>query len=221
MNDAVELASIPCGMSIVTGANRLATNRRVEPATEQALIEQCRRQDFDAFGKIVDLYQARVLGFIRKMVRGQEEALDLTQEVFIKAYQGFARFDGRSSLRTWLFRIAYNLCVDRSRKNDRAPDEIALDGQSDDNPIEISDSRWNPEAFVMDQELQSVVNVGLETMSEKLRGVLLMHDREDMGYDDIAAAMGIPVGTVKSRLFLARSHLQQHLLRYWNGERRS
>src|SRR5437588_9961783 len=98
-------------------------NSQHDTATELALVERCRRQDAEAFGKIVDAYQHRVYGFVRRMVSDTEEAADLAQEVFIRAYQAFGKFDGRSSLRTWLFRIAYNLCVDRARRVERTPPE--------------------------------------------------------------------------------------------------
>src|SRR5690349_1920633 len=107
-------------MSFVSGVTRLQAPERFDAAMEQALVDQCKRQDYQAFSKIVDAYQARILGFARRLLRSEEEALDVTQEVFIKAFQALHRFDGRSSLRTWLFKIAYNLCVDRSRRADRS-----------------------------------------------------------------------------------------------------
>src|SRR5689334_21818039 len=115
-----------------TGVAGLAPRRHIDAATEQALVAQCRRQDYEAFGRIVDAYQSRVLGFVRRMLPVEEEAHDVTQEVFIKAFQGMSRFDGRSSLRTWLFRIAYNLCIDRARRHERSPDVNSLDSASDD-----------------------------------------------------------------------------------------
>jgi RNA polymerase sigma-70 factor (ECF subfamily) len=206
-------------MSGVSGVKRLASNLRLDSASEQALVEQCRRQDFDAFGRVIDAYQGRVLGFVRRMCSNAEEALDITQEVFIRAYQSFARFDGRCSLRSWLFKIAYNLCVDRSRRVDRNPAETRIDQIADDGEaFEISDNRWNPESMVIDAELHEIVESGIASMSEKLRTVLLLHDKEDMGYEEIADACGIPIGTVKSRLFLARAHLQSHVRNYWDGE---
>lgn len=206
-------------MSTAVGVKRLASKDRFDAASEQALVAQCRRQDYEAFSRIVDAYQARVLGFVRRMTRHEEEALDVTQEVFIKAFQAMSRFDGRSSLRTWLFRIAYNLCVDRSRRLDRAPSEVRLDAFVEpEDQIEIPDGRWNPEAMALDVELQGVVDEAIATMSDKLRTVLLLHDREDMGYDEIAGTVNVPVGTVKSRLFLARAHLKSHVSRYLSQE---
>ncbi len=190
----------------------MANRRHMDAATEQALVAQSRRQDAEAFGKIVDAYQARVLGFVRRMLRSEEEALDVAQEVFIKAFQGLARFDGRCSLRTWLFRIAHNLCIDRSRRVDRGPDFNSLDSSFDDEePLEFADTRWDPEMLVMNEELSVVVEEALGSMSEKLRTVLLLHDKEDMGYEEIASTVNVPVGTVKSRLFLARAHMQKHV----------
>ena len=201
-------------MSALFGAIRLANQERLDTSAEMALIEQCRRQNFEAFGKIVDAYQARVIGFVRRMVQSGEEAEDITQEVFIRAYQGMARFDGRSSLRTWLFRIAYNLCVDASRKKQRSTQDVSLDSGDSVESMEFADGRWNPESLVLDEELMGVIERAIASMSEKLRTVLLLHDREELGYDELATMLDIPVGTVKSRLFLARAHMQKAVEEY-------
>jgi RNA polymerase sigma-70 factor (ECF subfamily) len=148
------------------------------------------------------------------MVPRAEEAADITQEVFIKAFQNFSKFDGRCSIRTWLFRIAYNLCVDRSRKNDRSLSEVALVDSNEGEEIDVADTRWQPEQLVIDAELMTVIEEGIAGMSEKLRSVLLLHDQEDMSYEEIGQMLGVPIGTVKSRLFLARAHLQDVLKRY-------
>ena len=198
----------------------LAANRKIDLASEQALVDQCKRGgDFEAFAKIVDAYQARVLGFVRRMVRGEEEAKDVTQEVFIKAFRHMDRFDGRSSLRTWLFRIAHNLCIDRARRHDRGLSETSLEpAMADDEPLDFADDRWDPERIALSGELNAVVEDAVASMSDKLRIVLLLHDKEDMGYDEIAKTVDVPVGTVKSRLFLARAHLQARLSQYLQGE---
>jgi len=191
---------------------------QTDSGSESALIDRCRRQDFEAFGKFVDLYQSRVFGFVRRMVPNSEEAADVTQEVFIKAYQNFTRFDGRSSVRTWLFRIAYHLCVDRARKQDRTPDQVALVDPEEGESIDLPDSRWQPEQLAIDAELMGIVEGAIMSMSDKLRSVLLLHDREDMQYDEIAQMLDVPVGTVKSRLFLARAHLQNVVKSYLESE---
>ena len=194
-------------MELVLGALRLSGSKAPE-AVESTLIDRCRRGDAEAFGRFVDLYQARVTGFVRRMVANSDDAEDLAQETFLRAYQSFGRFDGRSSVRTWLFRIAHNLCIDRARRLGRRVEETALVDGEDESAIDVSDVRWQPDRIVLDDEFREAVERGIETMSEKLRAVLLLHDREEMPYDEIGAALGVPVGTVKSRLFLARAHLQ-------------
>lgn len=185
---------------------------------ERALVDRCRRHDAEAFGKLVDAYQNRVYGFVRRMVPNPEEASDITQEVFIRAFQSFGRFDGRSSVRTWLFRIAHNLCIDRARRHHRAPSEVGLVDPVEGEEIDVADARWQPERIVMDEELMEVVETAIGTMSEKLRSVLLLHDKEDMAYEEIADMLDLPIGTIKSRLFLARQHLQNALRRYMEAE---
>lgn len=169
----------------------------------------------EAFGRLVDAYQNRVFGFVRRMINNAEEAADVTQDVFIRAYQSFDRFDGRSSLRTWLFRIAYNLCIDRARKSDRRVTEVALvEPGEEGETMEVADMRWQPEQIALDDELMGVMEEGILNMSEKLRSVLLLHDKEEMAYEEIATLLDVPIGTVKSRLFLARAHLQNVLKTY-------
>jgi len=201
-------------MEICIGSARVKLREPSNQASEAALVDRCRRQDFEAFGQLVDAYQNRVFGFVRRMIVNPEEAADTTQDVFIRAFQNFDRFDGRCSVRTWLFRIAYHLCVDKARKNVRSPQEVGLYDPADGDEIDVADTRWQPEQIAIDEELMTVVEEGISSMSEKLRSVLILHDKEDMAYEEIAQTLGLPVGTVKSRLFLARAHLQEVLKRY-------
>jgi RNA polymerase sigma-70 factor (ECF subfamily) len=207
-------------MAMSIGSSALSM-KRTDPATELALIERCRRQDAEAFSVVVDAYQNRVFGFVRRMVGDADESADIAQEVFVRAYQSFGRFDGRSSLRTWLFRIAHNLCIDRARKLGRSPDTTSLDAGSheDEATFDVPDQRWDPELTVLNDELFAVVDAAVGTLSDKLKTVLLLHDREDFAYEEIAQTLDLPVGTVKSRLFLARAHLQKVVGAYLNGER--
>ena len=204
---------------MTTGVASLSFGKSNDQIVDEALIERCRRQDFEAFGKLVDAYQNRVYGFVRRMVASGEDAEDITQDVFIRAFQNFGRFDARSSVRTWLFRIAHNLCIDRARKVGRTPDQVSLIMSSEiEEEFEIPDDRWQPHEILAKEDLMEQVEKAINSMSEKLRSVLLMHDQEDMQYDEIASVLEIPMGTVKSRLFLARAHLQNCLRDYLDNE---
>jgi RNA polymerase sigma-70 factor (ECF subfamily) len=177
---------------------------------EQRLIDRCQSNDLEAFGRIVDAYQNRIYGFVRRMTRDDEDALDLTQEVFVRAYRNVHAFDGRSSLKTWLFKIANNLCIDRARRKIRRPEASSLEAVAEgEETVEIPDVTWNPEEMMLNEEFRNMVEQAIATMSEKLRNVLLLHDKEDLSYEEVATTLEIPVGTVKSRLFLARAHLSK------------
>lgn len=188
---------------------------RSEVGSENAMIERCRQGDAEAFGRFVDMYQIRVLGFVRRMVGDSDTAADVAQETFIRAFQSFPRFDGRSSARTWLFKIAHNLCIDRSRRKARHVKEASyVMDEATGEEMEFLDERHQPERLAMNAELAALVEEAIGTMSEKLRTVFLLADREEMPYEEISQLVGIPVGTVKSRLFLARAHLQKALTPY-------
>jgi RNA polymerase sigma-70 factor (ECF subfamily) len=191
---------------------------RHDAALDAALVENARKNEAEAFGRIVDAYQSRIIGFVSRMVPTEEDALDVAQEVFIRAYQHLDRFDSRSSLRTWLFKIAHNLCIDRARRAKRAPLQLSvsagLQGESD---WELLDQTEGPEDLVINQELRDIVEEAISSMSEKLREVLLLHEEQEMAYEEISQAIKVPVGTVKSRLFLARAHLKRAIANYQNG----
>jgi RNA polymerase sigma-70 factor, ECF subfamily len=204
-------------MDLVFRTNKVGMAEARQNADE-ALLSQNRERNLEAFSRVVDAYQNRVYGFVRRMVPNPDEAADVTQEVFIRAFQSFERFDGRASVRTWLFRIAHNLCIDRARRHRRAPVEVGLVDPEMGEEIDVADARWEPERLALDGELQSIVEDAIRSMSEKLRSVLLLHDKEDMTYEEIAEMLSLPVGTVKSRLFLARGHLQSALRAYLETE---
>lgn len=207
-------------MSHIALEANLAGRLPMDSAAEEALIDRVKRHDFEAFSKIVDAYQARIYGFIRRMVKNDEEAQDIAQEVFIRAYQALHRFDGRSSLRTWLFRIAANLCIDKARRNERQGQVVSMTmGEDGEDEMDVSDTRWSPEEVLLNDELVGIVESSIEAMSDKLRSVLVLHDKEGLAYEEIAAALDLPVGTVKSRLFLARAHVQKAVQTYWNQEK--
>ncbi|MCG9895117.1 MAG: sigma-70 family RNA polymerase sigma factor [Fimbriimonadaceae bacterium] len=202
-------------MSSYLRAMVLPERRMMDAATEEALLSRAKGRDWEAFGRIVDAYQGRVLGYIRRMVRDEEEAQDLAQEVFIRAYQSLDRFDGRASLRTWIFRIAGNLCIDRSRRIKRRPQTVAPDPEIEaDDLLNSLDERWRPDRLLLDDELVACIDAAVDSLSDKLKNVLYLHDHEGLAYEEIAQALDVPVGTVKSRLFLARAHLQKQVQAY-------
>ncbi len=190
----------------------------MEP-TDLELVERVQSGDVDAFEVLVQRYQQRVYHHVCRMVGPGEEATDLTQDVFLKVYRSLNRFRGQASFQTWLYRVTANLCVDRHRRTTRAPQvSRSLDAPltAEDGEIETALPDWgdNPEQVMLSAELQQQVRQAILKLSEKLRAVVVMHDLEGLSYEEIAAALRIPVGTVKSRLFNARAALHDLLLPY-------
>ncbi|NUQ02152.1 MAG: sigma-70 family RNA polymerase sigma factor [Armatimonadetes bacterium] len=190
--------------------------------TDLELVERVQSGDVEAFAVLVTRHQHRVYSHVSRMVGQGEEAADLTQEVFLKVYTSLNRFRGQASFQTWLYRITSNLCVDRHRRQRRGPQVV----RSTDAPVEtelgeleleLPDWDENPELMSLSGELRVKVREAVRQLSDKLRAVIVMHDLEGLSYEEIAAALNIPLGTVKSRLFNARAALKVLLEPYIQG----
>lgn len=183
------------------------------------LVGRCKRNDSGAFEILVHRHKNRLYNFVYRMINNAEDAEDVTQEVFLRAFTRLQLFRGECVFQTWLYRIATNLCVDRSRKIKRqGPTPLSLDEPRDDegegNVREIPDERSDPFHELARQELRRNVQQGLARMSPKLRSVVVLYDIQGLSYEEIAQVLRIPVGTVKSRLFNARAELARKLKPY-------
>ncbi len=198
-------------------------NRSDEIASDSYLVERALGGDIAAFEKLTERYQNKIMGYVGRMVNNdREEAEDVTQEAFIKAYRSLDSFRGQSSFSTWLYKIATNLCIDRARTRARRPQQAysldePFDKDDDKGGREIADSRYEPAKGVEKDELRQQVRLTVAEMPDKLRQVLIMCDLQGMAYEDIAKVLTIPLGTVKSRLFHARADLARRLRPYMHG----
>jgi RNA polymerase sigma-70 factor, ECF subfamily len=177
-------------------------------------------RDFD---ELVQQYKNRIFSYVARMTNDSPDAEDLTQEVFIRAYQSLGRFRHQAAPDTWLYRIATNLVIDRFRRQKKAPRWVPfLKGEEDeDEVLEIpSTSReGDPAAAVQLEELQWQVQRAIQSLPPKLRSVVVLYDLEGLSYEAVSEAVGCPVGTVKSRLFNARAALRRKLSPYLEAER--
>ncbi len=174
--------------------------------TDQQLVVRVQQGDKRAFDLLVKKYQHKIVGLVGRYVYDQHEALDVSQEAFIKAYRALPRFRGDSAFYTWLYRIAINTAKNHLVAKGRRPPDV--DVSVDD--AEFYDSNRglkeieNPENQLYMRELETVVNDTLERLPEDLRTALTLREFDGMSYENIAQVMNCPVGTVRSRIFRAR-----------------
>lgn len=198
-------------MSVATMSDDRHLNRDADIEMLQAVMAG----DGTAYRGLVEKYQARVYTMIYGMVRNREDARDLTQEAFVKAYRNLSGFRLESGFYTWLFRIATNLAIDFMRKRGHREiggydEEIA----SRDEGGNLADNHGEdgPSRYLERRQLFLKIMDAMQHLSEEQRQVILLRELEGMQYREISDVMGIPEGTVMSRLFYARKKLQQLLV---------
>jgi RNA polymerase sigma factor (sigma-70 family) len=184
---------------------------------EGDLVRRARHGDLEAYDELIRRYQERIYATIYHMTANHEDANDLAQESFIKAYQALKSFKGGSSFYTWLYRIAVNKTINflKQRKNRHHYSLNDLDFNTEHNPdlvALISDK--TPHRDVGLTELQKKLNESLLKLSEPHRLVVVLHDVQGQSHEEIAEVMNCNIGTVRSRLFYARQQLQGYLAEY-------
>lgn len=194
--------------------------RATAPSEDDAdLLDQVRLGDPSAFGHLVTQYQTRVLNACWRISGSWEDAQDLTQEAFLRAFDGIDRFERKSGFYTWLFRIAVNLAVSQRRRNRRGVQLSLHDGNgqwSNDHQAaglveRVSGNEPDPSAAMSQKETQERVVQALDRLGDEQRTIIVLKDIEQMDYQQIAAVLEISLGTVKSRLHRARLALQAEL----------
>lgn len=193
-------------------ADAKAAARAQARAEDGALIDRALASDAKAYEELFEKYREKVYRVIFGYVHDKDEALDIAQEAFIKAFKNLPSFERESGFYTWLTRIAINLAIDFRRKRARRK-VIALEDYMDPQarPHGAGSTPRDPAHGVQDKELKEAYFRALEVLSEKHRTVFLLHTVEGMAYKEIAASLDISIGTVMSRLHYARKHLQELL----------
>ena len=180
------------------------------PEVDEELIARVRQGDLDAFNQIVAVFQDRIYNLCLRMLGSPEAAEDAAQETFISAYRNAGKLRG-ANVRSWLFRIASNTCIDEVRKRQRRP-SVSLDRPSSDEdarPVDVPDEDPGPEKRTLQSELQDAVQQALLDLPGDQRLAVTLRDLEGFLYEEIADAMGISVGTVKSRISRGRARLRE------------
>ena len=177
------------------------------------LIESFKQGDTSAFGEIVLRYQDKIYNLCRHMLGNAADAEDAAQDVFLKAYQALPKFQPEASFYTWLYRIATNTCIDYKKK----PIFESLFGDSGEGERLVHDRATDapsPEKLYQSKQIDKALQESLGKLSPKLRAIIILKEIEELSYEEIADALEISMGTVKSRIARAREELQRLMQKF-------
>ncbi len=180
-------------------------------STDTKLVKRVQKGDKGAFDMLVLKYQHKIVNLVMRYVRDPEQALDIAQEAFIKAYRALPRFRGDSAFYTWLYRIAVNTAKNHLAAQRRRPIDIELDLQDPEQydlhaKLKETDT---PEGVTISEELQKTVEKAIQSLPDDLRTAIILRELDGMSYEEIAQTMECPVGTVRSRIFRARDAISK------------
>src|SRR3954454_8246022 len=187
------------------------------PVEESVLVKRARQGDLAAYDDLVRRYQERIYATVYHMTSNHEDANDLAQEAFIKAFHALKSFKGGSSFYTWVYRIAVNKTINflkqRKNKSQMSLDDIDFNAEHHPDLVALI-SEKTPRREINLAELQEKLNEAMQKLSEPHRLVVTLHDVQGLSHEEIAKIMECNIGTVRSRLFYARQQLQAHLSDY-------
>lgn len=163
----------------------------------------------DGFEELVRRYQRPITGYIFRMVGDYESALDVTQEVFIKVYNSLHKYSSEYKFSTWLYRIAHNAAVDHLRRNSVTPQSLEAENADGSFQIQIESRGSSPEQDRERSEWRTEIDTVVRALPPAYRDLILLRHSRDLSYDEIAEVTGLPLGTVKNRLFRAREMMRE------------
>nr|WP_269156052.1 RNA polymerase sigma factor RpoE [Pandoraea apista] len=189
-------------------------NQVSEREIDQALVERVQKGDKAAFELLVAKYHRKIIRLVSRLVRDAAEVEDVTQEAFIKAYRALPQFRGESAFYTWLYRIAVNTAKNHlATQGRRAPTSTEANAEEAETFAEADQLRDinTPESMLMSKQIAQTVNTAMEALPDELRTAITLREIEGLSYEEIAEAMGCPIGTVRSRIFRAREAIASRL----------
>ena len=174
---------------------------------EREIIERVKQGDNEAFGILVERYQTKVYNLALRMCGNEDDAFDLAQDAFVRAWKGLSGFQFESAFSTWLFRLTSNLCLDYLRaKKRRAAVSLTMSGEEDEQAqLDVPDPAMTPEEAVLAAEDRTLLAQAINSLSADYRQIITLRAINDLSYAEIAKILQIQEGTVKSRLSRART----------------
>ena len=207
------------------------TASEISANADRVLVERAKGGDLDAFRSLVEKYQARAHSIAMGVISNRDDAEDIVQDAFLKAYRNLASFRGQSSFYTWFYRIVFNLAIDLSRKRyRRSESSLGDDGTLDALNLHSSEDSGNllgsvptPDQVLNRNDIAAGIRKAIEGLSAEHRAVIVLREIEGLSYTEISEVVGCSKGTVMSRLHHARKRLQRSLADFmpWKGEKRA
>lgn len=179
------------------------------PTAEQTLIQRAQKGDHDAFAALVEENQRYVYNLALRVVKDENEALDLAQETFVRAWTALPNFKGQSQFRTWLYRIVTNLCYNRLPNLRRSLNDLG-DDMMENIPETVSPFD-NPAHEFESNETRSYLHHAIERLDENYRLLITLRYQNELSYEEIASTLNLPLGTVKTGIFRAKEQLRRSL----------
>lgn len=184
-------------------------------ATDEELVRKAQEDDERSFGELVTRYESKVYSLAMKMLRNPEDAEDVLQETFLRAYRGIKSFKGNSTFSTWIYRITANSALMRLRKK-QLPQVSIEDSDERDTPISIADWAPGPVEQLLNQEMHQVMDEAIDALPPEFRQVFILRDVEEMSNAEVAEILDLSVAAVKSRLHRARLKVRNRLAQYFS-----
>jgi len=179
--------------------------------SDQELVKRCQKGDERAFSVLVNKYQHRIFALISRYVWDPDEVQDVAQETFLKAWRALPKFRGDSAFYTWLYRIAVNTAKNHLVAKGRRPPGSDLDAEEAEQFVDSDGLRdtGTPESLVLSEELNAAIQAAITELPQELKVAISLREFDGLSYEDIAAVMECPVGTVRSRIFRAREAIDE------------
>ena len=187
-------------------------------SSEKALVQQAKAGDRNAFAALVSAYESKIYNLALRYLGNREDAMDASQEVFLRVFRFLPGFQEESGFSTWIYRIGVNVCKDMlAKQSKRNEQSIEVEDEEEDRrTLDIVDCRYSPEQILENAELRTILSTAIASLPEQQREVVVLRDIQGLSYEEIASVLSLESGTVKSRLSRARENLRKKLLQNGN-----
>ena len=199
-------------MSVAVSSVATIFSRDLTSVADRELVSTAVSGVEGSFEELVRRYQRPISAYVYRMVGNYESALDLTQEIFIKVYNSLERYRAEFKFSTWIYKIAHNSAVDHLRRNATREQSLVLGSDGDQFELPIESSRLSPEQESERRERRGEIETVVRSLPANYRELIVLRHSQDLSYEEIVEVTGLPLGTVKNRLFRAREIMRQQFV---------